>query len=248
VTELWTYRLEDFLLFSPRVYWRLFELHNASVWPLQILALLLGSVVLALVLRPRKGSDRLIAAVLAAAWIFVGWSFLMIRYAPINWAVVYVMPAFMLEALLLLFGAVTGHVRFRAGTRPPEVVGLALFIYALFLHPFAAMLFGRPFEAAEIIGIAPDPTAIATLGILLTASSARLRWLLMPVLLAWCLVSAATLLAMDAPDAWIPFAAAGLAILSCIGWRGWRAIAPRRARASTMSSDRQHCDPTTRSR
>ncbi len=34
-----TYRLEDFLLFSPRTYYRLFELHNAAVWPGQVLAL-----------------------------------------------------------------------------------------------------------------------------------------------------------------------------------------------------------------
>lgn len=230
MTDLWTYRLEDFLLFSPRVYWRLFELHNAAVWPLQILALLLGALVLAFVLRPCKGSDRLIAAVLAAAWIFVGWVFLMIRFEPVNWAVVYVMPAFMLQALLLvLLGSVTRHLRFRAGKRPPEIVGLALFIYALFLHPFAAPLFGRPFEAAEVVGIAPDPTAIATLGLLLTVSTTRLTWLLMPVPLAWCLISAATLLAMNATDAWVLFAAASIAILSCLGIRGWRAINPRRA-------------------
>lgn len=239
MSDLWTYRLEDFLMFSPRVYWRLFELHNAAIWPLQILVLLLGAVILALVLRPRKGSDRLIAAVLASAWIFVGWVFLMIRYAPVNWAAVYVAPAFMLQALLLLLlGSVTGHLRFRAAARPPEVVGLALFIYALVLHPFAAPFFDRPFEAAEIVGIAPDPTAIATLGLLLTASTTRLAWLLMLVPLAWCLVSATTLLAMDAPDAWIPFAAAGIIIFSCVGFRGWRAIIPERTRASTMSSDR----------
>ena len=29
----WSYRLSDFLLFSPRVYWRMFELHNAALWP-----------------------------------------------------------------------------------------------------------------------------------------------------------------------------------------------------------------------
>jgi hypothetical protein len=28
MSEWWTYRPEDFLLFSPRVYWRMFELQN----------------------------------------------------------------------------------------------------------------------------------------------------------------------------------------------------------------------------
>ena len=35
------------LLFSPRVYWRLFELHNEALWPLQVPALLLGAAILA---------------------------------------------------------------------------------------------------------------------------------------------------------------------------------------------------------
>ena len=33
--EWWTYSLSDFLMFSPRTYYRLFELHNAAIWPAQ---------------------------------------------------------------------------------------------------------------------------------------------------------------------------------------------------------------------
>ena len=39
MSEWWTYRAEDFLLFSPRVYWRMFELHNTALWPLHLLDL-----------------------------------------------------------------------------------------------------------------------------------------------------------------------------------------------------------------
>jgi hypothetical protein len=235
-----TYRLEDFLLFSPRVYWRLFELHNAEVWPLQIPALLCGLLILWLVLRPREGSDRLIAAILAVAWIAVGWFFLWQRYATINWAVVYVVPAFMAQALLLVvFGTLTGHLRFRARWRVLEVTGLALFLYALLLHPFAAPLFGRPIAAAEIAGITPDPTAIATLGLLLMASTTRLTWLLMPIHIVWCVLSAVTLLAMDAPDAWIPLAAMAIVVLAGVGHLAIEAVMRRRAPSPTESPDRR---------
>ena len=53
MTEWWTYAPEDFLLFSPRVYWRMFELHNAAVWPSQALALLVGAAILVWVVRPK---------------------------------------------------------------------------------------------------------------------------------------------------------------------------------------------------
>ena len=34
--EWWSYASRDFLLFSPRVYWRMFELHNEALWPLPL--------------------------------------------------------------------------------------------------------------------------------------------------------------------------------------------------------------------
>ena len=42
MSEWWTYTLSDFLLFSPRTYYRLFEIYNAAIWPAQIVALGLG--------------------------------------------------------------------------------------------------------------------------------------------------------------------------------------------------------------
>ena len=42
MSEWWTYCLSDFLMFSPRTYHRLFELANADIWPLQIVAIAAG--------------------------------------------------------------------------------------------------------------------------------------------------------------------------------------------------------------
>ena len=48
MSEWWTYRLSDLLLFSPQTYYRLFELYNAAIWPAQVLAIALGLAVVAL--------------------------------------------------------------------------------------------------------------------------------------------------------------------------------------------------------
>ena len=47
MSEWWTYSLSDFLLFSPRTYYRLFELYNAAIWPAQIGARASGVAILA---------------------------------------------------------------------------------------------------------------------------------------------------------------------------------------------------------
>jgi hypothetical protein len=215
MSEWWTYTPKDFLLFSPRVYWRMFELHNQAIWPLQIAALLLGAAILVWVVQPRRWSDRAVAAALAAAWIWVAWSFLWNSYSVVNWAATYVAPLFAVEGLLLLWiGGLLGRLRFAANRTVPGVVGLALFLYALLLHPLVAKITGRPIEAAELFGIAPDPTAIATLGLVSMASRGAAAGLLLVVPSAWCIASWATLYAMGAGEGWIPLTALGLGIAS----------------------------------
>ena len=98
MSEWWTYSLTSFLLFSPRTYYRLFELTNADVWPLQFVALTLGIAIAYLIWHPRAWSGRAIATILAALWLFVAWAYLLERYDTINWAARYFAIAFALQA------------------------------------------------------------------------------------------------------------------------------------------------------
>ena len=207
MSQWWTYSLEDFLMFRPRVYWRQFELQNEGLWPLHIAVLLLGAAILLLAVRPTPWSGRAIAVALGLVWLWVAWSFLWDRYATINWAIAYVAPVFALQGLLLLFWPLTRG----ASGKAPWLIGLALYLYALILHPLTALVAGLPIQAAEVFGIAPDPTAIATLGLVSMMPRTRV-WPLLAIPVLWCIVSALTLYALAAPQAVIPLAAAGLAV------------------------------------
>ena len=217
MSEWWTYSLHDLLMFSPRVYWRLFELHNQALWPLHVAALLLGAAVLVLALRPRPWSGRAIAITLGVVWAWVAWSFLWSRYATINWALAYVAPVFALQGLLLFWAGARGRLQVAASRSVSGIIGLAVALYALVLHPLTAVLAGRPLQAAEVFGLAPDPTAIATLGLVTMMRRGAAAWLLLVIPILWCVVSTLTLYAMAAPEALIPLAAAGLAIAAGIG-------------------------------
>ena len=103
MSEWWTYRPSDFLLFAPRTYYRLFELYNAEVWPVHIVALLAGVTILVLMRSHAPWRGRLIAAMLAACWLWVAWAFHWQRYATINWAASYFAVGFAIEALLLFW-------------------------------------------------------------------------------------------------------------------------------------------------
>jgi hypothetical protein len=214
MAEWWTYSLQDFLLFSPRVYLRMIERHNEAVWPLHIPALLLGATIVVLAVRPRPWSGLVISVILAVVWMWVAWSFLWNRYSTINWAAAYAAPGFVVEALLFLWlGGVRRRLHITENMAIPRVIGLGLFLYSLVLHPFVAILSGRPIHAAEVFGIVPDPTVIATLGFLSLASGSSAA-LLLAVPSAWCIASWATLHSLGSLQSWLPLLALGIALAS----------------------------------
>jgi hypothetical protein len=229
MSEWWTYRLSDFLMFAPRTYYRLFESYNAEIWPLQLSTLALGLAVLWLVWRGTYG--RVVAAILAMAWIFVAWAYHWQRYAAINSGAPYYAIGFALEALLLSWlGVRRDGLRFDRCTGPIGYAGYAMLVGGIVLYPLLAPAFSRPWWQAEAFGIAPDPTAIATIGALLLATGRTLWPLVLPV--AWCVISAATLWTMDSAEALIPAGAAVLAVAAAV-WR-WRQRVLRGKRASSI--------------
>ena len=221
MSEWWTYRLADFLLFSPETYYRLFELHNNAVWPAQLVAALTGLAILALILFQPPWAGRAIAALLAAAWIFVGWTFLMARYADINFAATYFAWTFFAQAALLAASGV-GFARLQpspSDTTFAGKIGIGLIAFALLAYPFLGALAGRKWSEVELFGIAPDLTALMTLGVLLTAR--RMPWELAIVPALWCIVTGATLWVMDDPAA-IVMPAAALLTLGLAATKSWQ--------------------------
>lgn len=212
MSEWWTYSLTDFLLFSPQTYYRLFELYNAATWPAHILAAALGAAILVLLRTGGVPRDRIIAGMLAACWLWVAWGFLLEHYATINWAADWFAALFVAEAVLLvLIGVAGGKLEFGAGGHWSRRAGAGLFVFALVIQPLIGPLAGRAWSQLEIFGMAPDPTAVGTLGILVLASHWS-RWVLLVIPVLWCAIGGATSWAMAAPDAPVLPAAAVLAI------------------------------------
>ncbi len=217
-----TYTFSDFLLFTPRTYYRLFELYNRAVWPLHLVAFALGLALLVLLFRGGASGGawrgRVIAGILAACWLWVAWGYLYQRYDTINWAARYFAIAFAIEAVLLI---VLGVVldRFAPGASPLHRVGGALVAFALFAQPLLAPLLGRDWMQMEFFALMPDPTVTATLGALIAMRRAHLPLLVIPLL--WCALTGATLWAMQAPDALL-MPATGLLAAGCAAWKALR--------------------------
>ncbi len=221
MSEWWTYRLSNFLLFSPRTYYRLLELYNLAIWPAQLAAAVIGLAIMALLIRESARRDRIIAGLLSACWLWIAWAFHYQRYAQINWLAPWFAAAFALEALLLVVvGAFAGRLVFRRADGK-RWIATSIVAISVVGYPLLAPLTGRPWTTAETFGAAADPTAIATVATLALVR-ARIRWLLLAVPLLWCAVAAATLWAMNAPEALVVVAAALVALSPAVPTRRGR--------------------------
>lgn len=217
MSEWWTYRLSDLLLFSPRAYWALFGQENAALWPLPPIAAGLGCLLIVLAARAGRWSAPITFGLIAIAWGWVGWSFFGQRYSMINWAASYMAPVFAVQAAIAL-----AFLR-RSVRRPPRpaagadrLIAIGLIAYATLIHPLWSVLLGRPLGTAEILGIAPDPTAVATLGAGLAFLGGSARWVFFAIPLLWLLVSAVTLFTMDAAQGWALVTVAALAVIGAL--------------------------------
>jgi hypothetical protein len=223
MSEWWTYRPSDFLLFAPRTYYRLIEIYNQELWPAQIAALAVILIVTTMAWRASPGAGRVVAIALAIAWALSGWRFHWHHYATINWAAPWFAVGFALQALLLTWAAMSDRLAYAIGTGARRTVGGALVTLAVVVQPTTALALGRPWTQIEVAGLFPDPTAIATVGLLVAAH--RAHWSLYPLPLAWCVISALTLWTMAAPDAILPAVAAAVAVLALVASR--RTVLPR---------------------
>ncbi|MBP1884702.1 DUF6064 family protein [Sinorhizobium mexicanum] len=204
MSEWWTYTPGDFLMFSPRVYLRLVERYNEDFWPLQLVFVIGMLAIVVLALREVRLAKAALLPALAVAWAFCAWQFLWLRYATINWGVTYAAMAFFLQAgLLTILSFDTNHGI--AVNRWRRYGGTVLALFGLLVHPLLALFSTRSLAAAETFGMMPDPTAITTLGTVLTIRGRRLL-LLLPIPLLWCAFSGLTLLAMEDRAAVVPLA------------------------------------------
>jgi hypothetical protein len=202
------------LSFTPEAFFALFEQYNRAVWPAQIVAYGLGIAALLLAFTQSRQRDRIIGAVLAASWLWIGIAYHYWHFAQINFVAPVFAALFVIQGLLFAWTTLLrGRVAFAFRADVFGWTGLGFAIFALAVYPLLGWLAGHAWPRAPVFGVAPCPATIFTWGMLLLAQG-RTPWHLTVIPLIWSLVggSAAWLLAVP-EDASLPIAAAVALIL-----------------------------------
>lgn len=203
----------------------MFAAYNRGVWPAPIVLILFA--LLAVALAMGQGSRRIVPAILAGFWLWMGVVFHLIYFAPVNPAAHFFGALFIVQAALFARLALRGGITFRPNADAYGVTGMAFVLYALLLYPLIGALAGHTPPAAPTFG-APCPTTIFTFGLLLWAEERVPRSLLV-IPFVWALAGMSAVWVYGiVEDVGLPIAAL-VALLMLLGkhtvhrtaWRSW---------------------------
>ena len=155
--------------------------YNAMIWPMQIVAYLLGIVGFSLAFRKSNLSDRLIPATLAFFWLWVALAF-WFPSGRQGFAPAYLFAAiFLVQGLLFLIQVMRPKLAFSYQGNLASWVGIAFVLYALVGYPLFGSFIGHAYPATPPFGLTPCPVVAYTFGLfLLTVHKVPKPLLLIP--------------------------------------------------------------------
>ncbi len=173
--------------FTAEQFLGVFESYNLAVFPMQLIAYALGLIAVFLVFKKRSG--RIVPAILSFMWLWNGIAYHLLFFSPINKAAYGFAVLFVIEGVLFVW---TGVLRKNLSFRYPQSrlfsnLGLIAIVYSMVVYPAIGMLLGHIYPRAPMFGIAPCPTTIFTLGLLLWTSPRIPRYVVIIPLL-WSVI------------------------------------------------------------
>ena len=181
------------LPFTDDQFFAVFAAYNRAFIVVAVALWLVSVGVLIGAFRNPERLSRVLSLFLAALWLWNAVAYHAIFFTSINPAAWLFAGLFALQALLLLFAAMGRNVEYFSAGGLRETTGVALVVYAL-AYPFLTIASGHTYPATPTFGV-PCPTAILTIGVLLTARAGPpTRLALIPMLWAFIGGSAAILL------------------------------------------------------
>ncbi|WP_286264098.1 DUF6064 family protein [Thalassotalea atypica] len=189
MTEWFSYSLEDFLLFSPEVYWRLIQQHSVNFGAIAIVIEVIA--IIAFYYLKHNHKRQIVITILIGAWCSVGWFFFIKQYAAINTFAQYLGYACLIQSLFLLISLLKERTSIQqvsltmsvdTWSRLQNNVTL-ICLSSVIIFPVLAALLGFNWGTG-VIGILPLPTiTISLISVLLFKSRMRLFLLPIPTIL-----------------------------------------------------------------
>jgi hypothetical protein len=201
------------LPFTRAEFFQTFAEYNSAIWPVQVGVAAWGVALAVLLLAPvgRTWATRIVAGSMALFWIFQGVVYHWLFFTGINPAASVFGALFVIAGAVFAWeGLVTGRLRLCVAHGARRWGAALLIGYSVVVYPALALVL-HPYPQTPLFGVAPCPTTIFTLGVLLTArhpvplgiAAIPLLWALVGTSAAWLLDVPADLGLAVAAAVWV---------------------------------------------
>jgi hypothetical protein len=178
----------------------IFGTYNTAIWPAQIVAYTVGIIALMLALRENGLFSRIISAILALFWVWMGVVYHIVYFSRINPAALIFGFLYVLQGVIFLgSGTFRGKLSFGFRYKPLPITGACFILYAMVVYPLLGIRFGHSYPRAPLFGVAPCPTTIFTFGLLLWATRSVPAYLLIIPLL-WSILGVSAAVNLRVPQ------------------------------------------------
>lgn len=174
-----------------------FRQYNVSVWPAQVLLIVLALAATYFSIFNKSYSNKIIVSILAFLWLWMGVVYHLIFFSSINKAAIIFGALFIIHGLLLFyFGIIKDKLKFQFSLNKYGITGIVLTTFALVVYPLLGYWLAHVYPLSPTFGL-PCPTTIFTFGILLFSSS-RIPFIVIIIPAIWSIIgfSAAVSLGM----------------------------------------------------
>lgn len=208
--------------FSDEEFFSIFAQYNQAIWPMPIVAYVMGAITVGLLFWESRASAIMIPTILAAFWMINGVGYHAMFFVQINPLATVFAGMFILQALLLgLSPLFFGNMKFRVRRDAHSVAGLALIVFAMLVYPVWGRLAGHIYPAVPVFGLAPCPTTIFSVGSLLLARWNAARWLLV-IPAIWAAIGGSAAVLLGVPQDWGLIGTLLLLAVFALGhWQGY---------------------------
>jgi hypothetical protein len=148
-----------------------FAAYNPMIWPMQIVAYILGLSAVYLAVRNPTISKRAIPAVLAFFWLWVGSAFWLPSVVQGYMPGIFFTALFLIQGGLLVAFTIKPRLEFGFQHDACAWAGVFCLLYALAGYPLAGALVGHTYPYMSPFGLTPCPVVTFTFGLFLMTTS-----------------------------------------------------------------------------
>ena len=200
--------------FTTEQFFSVFENYNTTVFPAQIILLLLGCIGALMLHSGIRHKDRIISGILGILWLWIGLVYHISFFSEINKVAIGFGVIFLIQGLYFLWLGFSGErIAFEPGGSGWSFMGYFFILYGLILYPTANYFIELHVARTISLGL-PCPTNIMTLGFLMLAGPKQARYLLI-IPSIWAVIGISTAFNLGVyQDLVMPVAA-------IIAWTAW---------------------------